>query len=772
MTRNQKYPINSLSSWLHVGITHPKILISGFIVILIIIAFNSYRFNNANWNSTLTLKELKEPVNVFRDEHGIAYIQAQNLHDALLTQGFVTAQDRLLQLELYRYIAKGRASEILGQSSFQHDVKMRTINLTGLAQKHWQRLKSDSKLFISRYIEGINLYIKTQSQEYPIELQWIGTNLQLWKPEDVLTLMYFLSWSQSASYETQWLEKKMINAIDQQQLKQWLPIEHFFELSDSLLSGNEDIENKSNFISGNTINDDSNNQEKILKNNSWVLNDSVPNSLLVDHKHTISGKPILANDLKLNIKLPYSMWYPISLHTPDLYFSGFSLSGIPGILSGRNNYIAFGLMDHDDDMQSLIYIPKENEQEWLTHIREEIIKVAIEDNFEEKTIHIKETAYGPIISDHFEDFNNSVQSIALSWTPFKSKRSSVGIDKLLSSKNIRQAQQALQNTDILPFDWVLADRSNNIGMQLLGDIVSGSKDSWVTDSSIKNEQQLSNKKHSYINQRQGFYENDQKVTADDVWSLIGSKSSLQTGIWLPYILNVLEKKPGYLDWYQELKIWDGLELKDEVAPTLYHLICMFSFVNILLQNFPSEIVEDMLDKPKHWQKYFVNNFMSNERIVVGSKQVSTKDYIESIIHQSVVMVREHLISSFGGNLQEWTWNNIQENQSEEHQVISSIFSWIFAGIHIKPEFKKNFFVDQFNYFNKANQFSDVARFVVDLANDKEILGISTGGISARNFTFWIDNFEDMWRENHWFPIWIDPDMQRKQARYHMTLNSR
>lgn len=744
---------------------------------LTLILFRSYSFNSANWNSTLTLKALKEPVEVFRDEHGIAYIQAQNLQDALLAQGFVTAQDRLLQLELYRYIAYGRLSEILGKSSLQHDIRMRAINLSALARKRWQRLKIDSKWFISKYIEGINLYIETQVQEYPMELQWFGANLQHWKPEDALTLMYFLSWSQSTNYETEWLVKKMITIVNHQQLKQWLPIEHLSKLGDEVSSVTEGtIQYGSNTIFDKKIRGNRTNKIEILRDNTWLFKDNTLNNFLVGHKQTVSGKTILANDLKFNTKTPFSAWYPVSLYTPNHYFSGFSFVGIPGVLSGRNNHIAFGLTNAHIDVQSLLHIPKDSEQDWVINTREEIIKVAVEKNFEEKIIRIRETKAGPIISDHFESFSDSVETVALSWMPYHSQRSGLGIDELVFSENVQQAQKALQNADILPFSWVLADSSNNIAnlSWQLADL--NSENDWFTYtlSTAKQENQLGSVPVDYLslNKNQQLHQYEKKVTAEDVWHLMIEKRSPQVDVWLPHVLSVLEKKSGYLDWYQELKSWNGLNVRNKVAPTLYQLIYEYSFVNILLQNFPHDIVETILEKPYFWQKYLAYHFMNHEKLNVEGEYITTKDYMEAIIHQSVVMVREHLISTVGRNLQEWTWDNLQENYNRKKHAISAMSGWIFSDVHIKDEIKKRFFKIQYNDSSHPKQFFDIARSMVDLADNTKIFVISTGGISARNFTSWTDNFQNLWKKNRWIPIWINPDIQRKQARYHMEINSR
>ena len=134
-----------------------------FLIIIVFMGLNGCNFlNKYQRDGSLSLSGLKESVKVLRDEKGMAYIYAGNSHDAQMAQGFVTAQDRLFQMELTRLFASGRIAELAGEDAISIDTRMRTIGFYRNAKKHATLLDGKTRAFFQSYIDGVNAFIKDQ----------------------------------------------------------------------------------------------------------------------------------------------------------------------------------------------------------------------------------------------------------------------------------------------------------------------------------------------------------------------------------------------------------------------------------------------------------------------------------------------------------------------------------------------------------------------------------------------------------------------------------
>ena len=150
-------------------------------------------------DGVLQLSVLSAPVRVVRDEQGIPYIHAQSLDDAIRAQGWVTAQDRLLQIDFERYLAAGRLSELIGESALESDIALRLAGTARHGRRHAELLGPADRRFYELYLEGLNAYIEHQTSEHQFGFGLLGTRPEPWTVADVMTLQYFLNWSSSVN---------------------------------------------------------------------------------------------------------------------------------------------------------------------------------------------------------------------------------------------------------------------------------------------------------------------------------------------------------------------------------------------------------------------------------------------------------------------------------------------------------------------------------------------------------------------------------------------
>src|SRR5215472_7165915 len=138
----------------------------------------------------LKVDGLRQPVRVARDRWGVAHIHAQNQHDLFFAQGFVAAQDRLFQMELWKRSGQGRLAEAMGESELQHDIRARLMRYRGDMEAEYKSYSPDTKEILEAFTEGINAYIRDRKrpggQGWPVEFIAAGFEPEPWKPQDCL----------------------------------------------------------------------------------------------------------------------------------------------------------------------------------------------------------------------------------------------------------------------------------------------------------------------------------------------------------------------------------------------------------------------------------------------------------------------------------------------------------------------------------------------------------------------------------------------------------
>jgi penicillin G amidase len=151
----------------------------------------------------LVLPGLTAKVRVLRDEHGIPYIFAANTPDLIRAQGFVTAQDRIFQMEGYRAIATGRLAEAVGEAGLASDRQIRLLGLRRNAERHAKLLSPEARDFLLLYAEGMNAYIVGHADDHPLELRFAGFTPRPWTLQDMVTMLHYVNWSQAANFKAE-----------------------------------------------------------------------------------------------------------------------------------------------------------------------------------------------------------------------------------------------------------------------------------------------------------------------------------------------------------------------------------------------------------------------------------------------------------------------------------------------------------------------------------------------------------------------------------------
>ncbi|MBF0530424.1 MAG: penicillin acylase family protein, partial [Deltaproteobacteria bacterium] len=184
------------------------------VILFIFVGITVYtRLNKYQTTGAITLSGLQKKVTVERDENGMAYLFGQDFHDLAMAQGFITAQNRLFQMELIKRAATGRLSELLGQAGRDIDRRHRTIGFLRQARKQARILNRETRTWLENYILGVNAYIRTMTSEHPLEFWLADLTPEPWTIEDSLAIIFLMSWTSAGNLQTEIIAQMLVDKL-------------------------------------------------------------------------------------------------------------------------------------------------------------------------------------------------------------------------------------------------------------------------------------------------------------------------------------------------------------------------------------------------------------------------------------------------------------------------------------------------------------------------------------------------------------------------------
>ncbi len=406
-------------------------------------------------NGEFKMKGLKDVVTVYRDSAGVAHIIAKNEEDLYRVTGYISAQDRMWQMDLVRRVTTGRLSEILGEDYVDTDALLRSLRLSEKSDKIMKTTSPEVISVLKAFSEGVNQYI--QEDNLGFEFTILGYKPDLWKPEHSINLVGYMAWDLSMAWSSE---------LTLYGLKDKLPAEKFNELFPDLnlqktpvfngIAQNFDLP-KDNMLSA---------YEKVRKIVPEIINAS--NNWAVSGKKSVTGKPIFANDMHLGLMIP-GVWSQIHQYIEGkIDVTGVILPGQPFVVAGHNQNIAWGMtnvMLDDIDFYVETVNPQNSGQykfdgKWTDFIiKTEIIKDK-KGNSVEKII--KYTHRGPVISE-IKGFSDKV--ISMRWIGNENSDEVRTVYLLNRAKNWTDFRDAVKTFVSVSQNIAYADIEGNIGLQ-------------------------------------------------------------------------------------------------------------------------------------------------------------------------------------------------------------------------------------------------------------------------------------------------------------------
>ncbi len=434
---------------------------------------------------SLKLAGLRDRVTVRRDGRGIPYISANNDEDLHFAQGYLTASDRLWQMDLLRRSARGELAEVLGSSALEEDKRRRTLGFAQTADAEAAQTSPRARTLLEAYAKGVNAYIDSlDAKNLPPEFQILQYRPRPWTPSDSLIIVKLFFEALSNSWRLD-VMREMLADLPQEKLAALLP-----ETSplDVLVVGKDNgKENRASSKQLSALDDGSvrdllegiDNEAQIQARTLARLGldtDALAasNNWVVSGKHTASAKPLLANDPHLMPSAP-SIWYMVHLSAPGIRVAGVTAAGLPGVVIGHNEDIAWGFTNVGTDVQD-VYLEKFNPQNpnqyqtpsgWRdVEVRQEAIKVrkGFTDTATDTVMHnVTVTRNGPIILDR------AGRRYALRWTALDPKLNNPDISFSLNrAHNWKEFTEALRRYTGPMQNIVYADTAGHIGYYAAG----------------------------------------------------------------------------------------------------------------------------------------------------------------------------------------------------------------------------------------------------------------------------------------------------------------
>jgi penicillin amidase len=506
-----------------------RVLLAALAVVLVaalvgaVIVVSTVRESLPDRSGQATLPGLGADVTVLRDESGIPHLYGDSLTDLARAQGYVHAQERFFEMDLRRHITAGRLSELVGSAGLDTDKVIRTMGWRRVAEEELPTLEPRTRQLLQAYADGVNRYLRGRSpSEVSLEYSVLGLQLPLgeiedWTPVDSLAWLKAMAWDLRGDYTDELARAQLSGRLTPAQIAQiyppYRPDQHPPILSadewqpgraaagsavPSALASTLDAPASAGVVAGTTTPGARSAYAAVdaalrmvpqlvgrgegIGSNSWVIAGS----------RTASGKPLLANDPHLAVGQP-GIWIQNSLHCRTvsaqcpLDVSGFSFAGVPGVIIGHNDKIAWGFTNLGPDVSDF-YLERvvgdtyQRDGAWkpLT-TREETIKIA---GGADQTITVRSTVHGPVMSDVVQNAREAGErapttlegdesqgyAVSLAWTGLLPGRTADAILQLDLAQDFTEFRAAARSFAVPAQNLVYADTAGHIGYQAPGQV--------------------------------------------------------------------------------------------------------------------------------------------------------------------------------------------------------------------------------------------------------------------------------------------------------------
>ncbi len=403
------------------------------------------------------LGKISSPVKITRDELGVPHISASSEYDLFFGLGYAFAQDRLWQLDFFRRLGLGRLAEVLGEKAARYDSLFVILHLGDVARAVLEDLSDEGRLVLQAYADGVNACIEERADRLPLEFGLLGYRPAPWRPTDSIVCARVMAWFLSFGWMVDPVYTALVDSFGYDRVVEIAPE------PGSLGPRRLALRRKQLYRPALALA----NLQSGLRPRRWVGS----NNWAISGTRTASGKPLLANDPHLPFMVP-GFWYAVVLDAPGLHLAGAAIPGTPGVTSGRNRAVAWGVTNGMvDDADLFLERLSADSSRVLGPHGWEPTKVFLD------TVRIKGrgevrfrtvwTPRGPVVSHLLGD---SSRVLSLRWLGFEPSQEVDAMLALARSRSVDEAIAALRPFGVPAQNFVFADTAGNVAYKLVGHI--------------------------------------------------------------------------------------------------------------------------------------------------------------------------------------------------------------------------------------------------------------------------------------------------------------
>jgi penicillin amidase len=749
------------------------IVIIALIALLVLASTAYYFYAKPTYEGEQKLATIQKETQVYFDDFGVPHIYANSQKDAMVTLGYVHAQDRLWQMELLRRIAPGRLSEMFGSKLLKTDQFFAGLGIDENAEKAIAQLdkKSQAYQLVMAYIDGINQYL--EEGKTPIEFQILGLKKDKFTLKDVYNIFGYMSFSFAMAQKTDPLLTDIRDKLGEAYLKD-------FGLDGAL--GKTQIKN----FDGKAID-----YSEISKSVASLLdNSAVPafigsNSWVIAPQKTKNRKVLFANDPHIAFSQPCT-WYEAHIVVPDYEIYGYYLAGTPFPLLAHNRKYAYGLTMFENDDIDLFQEEDNpnNKNQYKTangflnyKIRKETIKIK---DSSDLVFEVRETQHGPIMNDLLEGIKGT-KPVSMSWIYTQQNNQILeAVYSLSHAKNIDDFRRGVSLIAAPGLNIMYGDAKGNIAWNTSGKLYKLDKSvnpNFILDGTngiddqkefldySKNPHAL-NPSWNYIysanNQPEavddylypGYYLPQDRAkrisnvlqpknnwTKEEVGEMLNDNTSSITPSVTANLIAVLDSKlfsKNEKHAISILKKWNGSNNLEDIAPTIYQK-WIFRYLKNTFEDELGETDFEML-LSTHILKQIIEPQSSNENsiwwddVATKTKKETRPEILTKSFHEAILALENQL----GKDVNSWTWNRVHtlEHQHPLGQVaaLRSLFNIGTFEVAGSSEVINNLF---FNFSDKGVyevKGGPSTRRVIDFSDIENSMSILPTGQSGNPFS--------------------------------------
>ena len=422
-------------------------------------------------DGALKLGGLTEKVRVHTDAHGIPVINAANRADAVRALGYVTARDRLFQMELMRRKSAGRLAEIFGDRGLDSDIKARTYGFHREAKAILAKLPPNHQYYLQSYAEGVNSYM-TESGRLPFEFKVLGYLPEPWTAEDSLLAVLGMCEILTAGEEH---SERMLSVMEKT-----LPDAAVRFLTPDTDPYTEQLQKQAESLRpaqaipvaalATALADQAADETVLAQTVQQSDLMAGSNAWAVSGKKTWDGRAILANDMHLGLSVP-NIWYRIELNYGDTHAAGLIFPGTPLLIVGSNRHIAWGVTNLTGDFLDLVQLDTDHDHpdqyrvgnQWQRF--DEYPETIVVKGGAAKRIVVKQTRWGPVADQPLLG-----QPVAIHWVALDAEAANFNLFDLEQGETLEQAVKIVNSSGGPQLNFLLADDQGRIAWTLMGKI--------------------------------------------------------------------------------------------------------------------------------------------------------------------------------------------------------------------------------------------------------------------------------------------------------------